>query len=783
MDGFVETASSPRTPTGAPRRRRVTFDQSQRTWQLASAIAAIAYVASLVLVHRPPSGYLTFWDGWVYNISFTLPVVPLFIRARHSSAMRGAWLAIGSGVALYDVGNLVYFLHDENLNPIPSPAWSDLFYLSSYVALAVGITLMTQRSYEARMASRRLDGAVTGLAVGALASLLWFDSLLKLSVTTWSAIVGLSYPVLDLALLILLIAGLAPMRFRLNLTTGLMMVGFAVFIVGDTIYMNKVANGTYVQGTLLDGTWNIGILLLALSAWPDPDRRTRSRDATSMLSLGVILMPLIFGCVAATVIVISAFDRTSRFTILLAASALFTVILLLSLTIREVRQSTVNYLDARTDPLTRLSNRRGFLEDVAGDMGLVKDSGRMALLMIDLDGFKDINDSLGHAAGDRLLEIIATRYKNCLDGRGSIARLGGDEFAVSLLVTSRDEAKRVAEELAEAGSSPISLDGVIVRVTASMGIALYPDDGLTDVELMRSADVAMYQAKKQHGTACFYSIEDDPNSRERLAMVNELRTAIEANELVLHYQPMRDLRSGRVRGVEALVRWNHPTRGLLYPDDFIPLAERTGLINSLSRVVIEMAVACAARLDRCGHSLQMNANISRFDLLDDGLSDFVDEVLAKHEYPGSRLTLEVTETAIGEDPERARRCLEKLRECGIRISVDDFGVGYSSLSRLLGLPIDELKVDKSFILAVEVDVRAQAIAAAAAELGRALGLTLIAEGVETPGALALVQKFGIDVGQGYLFARPLPSDMLDDYLALGRTNDASFTSVDSAPLV
>jgi EAL domain-containing protein (putative c-di-GMP-specific phosphodiesterase class I) len=233
----------------------------------------------------------------------------------------------------------------------------------------------------------------------------------------------------------------------------------------------------------------------------------------------------------------------------------------------------------------------------------------------------------------------------------------------------------------------------------------------------------------------------------------------------LHYQPTLEMRTGTINGVEALVRWPHPSLGLLYPDSFIPLAEQNGMMPQLTRAVLDMAVAQAARLDRAGHRLGMSVNISRYDVVDEDLASYVDGLLALYGFPPERLTLEITESALGGDPERAERCVLQLRARGLRVSIDDFGVGYSSMSQLLELAIDELKIDKSFTLRLTSDPRAQAIVHSTIELARALGLTLVAEGIETKEVLRSLQSLGADIGQGYLIARPLTSEQLDEYLA------------------
>jgi diguanylate cyclase (GGDEF)-like protein len=598
--------------------------------------------------------------------------------------------------------------------------------------------------------------------------MLWFDSVLDVSGNSVQVVVGMSYPLMDLALLMLLVAGLSPMRFRPNLMTLALTLGIVWFLVGDVIDMNQVAKNTYVPDTLLDATWLLGIWLLAVSAWFIPNRRTEPKSDEVVAPHGILVIPTVCGVLSLGVLVRSLAHHVSHVSSMLAIFALLLVIIRMVFTLREVRQGALNFRDARTDELTGLGNRRSFAEDGLAKLASLKGSKKLAVLLIDMDGFKEVNDSLGHRCGDELLEIVGERLQNGLANRGSIARIGGDEFATSCVVASLEEGVTIADELNETLAEPIILDGVTVRIGASIGVAISPDHGVSPAELLRGADVAMYQAKVGRTAVCTYHAAKDPNSRERLVMIDELRAAIESRELTLHYQPQLDLRTSVVRGVEALVRWKHPSRGLLYPDEIVSLAERVGLILPLTRAVLEQAIVEASRLDRAGHQLRMSVNITRYDLVDDELPSFIYQLLEKYEFPSNRLTLEVTESSVGEEPESAKRCIEKLRDRGIGISIDDFGVGYSSMSQLLNLPIDELKVDKSFVQVLGSDRRALAIVRSAVELARALDLTLVAEGIETPTNLDILEEIGADIGQGWVIAQPLASVQLDKFLALSR---------------
>jgi len=741
---------------------------AQVWWLLACLVLVVTYCTSLIVVRRPASGYVTVWDGWVANVALVLPIVPIWLRVRSTSRLRFAWAAVAIGIALNSTGNLLYLVHDRNLHPIPSPSPSDFISLLSYVALIAGVAAMTQRSFGPGHASIRFDGLVAGLAIGAATAMLWFKPLLDASGSSLDVAVATAAPLCDLVLLVLLVAGLAPQRYRPSWSTGLLMLGASCFVVGNVVYLNHPATGSYGPRTTLDATWVLGTFFIGVAAWRSDERRSSSRGGSNLSPPGIALVPVAFGLLSLGVLAIlvaSHFRSSSAVASGMAIAALGVVILRMGLTLREVRQGSAHFRDARTDVLTGLANRRGFLEDAESRFQTAEAFQRVGVLLVDLDGFKEVNDTLGHHNGDELLRIVGERFSHAIAGRGSIARLGGDEFASTCVVTHQEALLAVAHELADTLADPITLDGVTVGVAASIGASISPDHGSNYAELLRSADVAMYEAKRTQTTVCTYHAEFDLNTRERLALVHDLRTAIDERGLVLHYQPTVDMRTARVRGVEALVRWHHPTRGLLYPDRFVPLAERVGLIPQLTRAVLDLAIAEAARLHTLGHPLQMSVNICRYDLIDHDLPEYIDSLLERHRFAADHLTLEVTESCLSEDPEGVKRSIHELRARGIRISIDDFGVGYSSMSQLLELPIDELKIDKSFVLGLHTDHRARAITRATIELARALNLVVVAEGAENVDTLRSLRQLGADVAQGFYIGLPLTSRQLDTFLA------------------
>jgi diguanylate cyclase (GGDEF)-like protein len=415
---------------------------------------------------------------------------------------------------------------------------------------------------------------------------------------------------------------------------------------------------------------------------------------------------------------------------------------------------------ARHDPLTGLANRRLLGEELRR---LLAARRSVALLLVDLDGFKEINDTLGHAAGDELLGELGGRLARGYGDAGLVARLGGDEFAV--IVDGRDDAAllALAADFCDTIAAPFLVCGVPLRVSASVGIARADDATCEPGLLLQRADVAMYRAKRERTRRELYAPETDPHNPDQLALISELLTAIEHDELVLHYQPIVDARSRTPIGAEALVRWSHPRRGLLMPADFVPAAERAGVIGKLTRDVLRRAIADAAAWRARGLALTVAVNISAHDLLEDDFVDSIDGLLRDHALPASALVLELTETAVVVDPDRVGRVLRALDGSGIRSVLDDFGTGYSSLAHLQQLPVRALKIDRGFVSRMREDDSANVIVRATIDLGRALGLRVVAEGVEDAATLDALRALGCHELQGYHLAQPLPADALENW--------------------
>jgi diguanylate cyclase (GGDEF)-like protein len=378
--------------------------------------------------------------------------------------------------------------------------------------------------------------------------------------------------------------------------------------------------------------------------------------------------------------------------------------------------------------------------------------------MIDLDRFKEINDSLGHRVGDDILRALGPRLVDVAEGASIVARLGGDEFGVLLPAVGDVAAAALAERICEVVREPFELVDMTLRVDASVGIAVAPEHGVTADVLLQRADMAMYGAKRGHRAWEIYSEEHDVHTPERLELIGQLRDAIARGELVPYYQPKLDLRSGCLRGVEALVRWEHPVRGLLTPDRFLDLVEESGLVGPLAMTVLDQALEARARWAQEGIDLTVAVNLSTTNLRDDELPEKVGELLARHGVPGRALILEITEDSLICDSGQVRDVLESLRDLGVELSVDDYGTGFSSLAYLRDLPVSELKLDRTFLADAADDERTVSIIRSTVELAHTLELRIVAEGVEDEDGLALIAGLGCDVAQGYYLGRPAAAD-------------------------
>ena len=432
----------------------------------------------------------------------------------------------------------------------------------------------------------------------------------------------------------------------------------------------------------------------------------------------------------------------------------------------HARQTELEYR-ALHDSLTSLPNRTLLLDRIEHTIHTAKrDSNNLSLLIIDLDDFKDVNDTLGHLAGDNLLIAVGLRIKGILRDVDTVARIGGDEFSVLLPNTTEEHAISTSKKIIGSLKDSIDIDDVDISVSASIGIAVYPSHGKDVHTLLRHADIAMYVAKRNKLGFDVYNKERDKHSVTRLSMTKDFRDAIEHNKLDIHFQPIYDMQSNTIVGFEALSRWYHPTHGFISPEQFITLAEQTGLINELTYWVLNKAIGHVAHWHEINKELVVAVNLSVYSFKDPDFISEIQNALQRFNFPNDKLKLEITEGAMMENPVQATEVLTTLSKMGVKLTIDDFGTGFSSMSYLQQFPVNELKIDKSFIIGMDSDESNIAIVRSTIDLAHNLGLNVVAEGIETAAIYALLNNYGCDMAQGFYLSHPLPVEEVEPLLTI-----------------
>jgi len=734
-------------------------------------LSAVAYAMGLALSSGgliPPDSWLTLAvNRWLGLLTVWAPAAVCWLAVARVGHRRREVPLAAAALTSFAAGNTYYVLATSATGAIPFPSPGDVGYLMFYPLMLTALAVTVRQHVRGLASSVWLDCAVGSIGAAALLAVLLSPVLSSALAGSPSLamVVSTAYPMSDL-LLVAAVAGIAALGGRfLGGRWGLLMLGPLVFAATDVVYALQVSADSYQVGTPLDAGWAIGLALVAF--WVDDTSQHESstsqqtRPATGASALAVSTAATVAGL---GVLIFGTRTHVSSLAVALAGLTLFAAAARAQLSYRQLTwMADLRRVAASTDDLTGLPNRRSLYAE--GHARLAEPpSPLQALLMLDLDKFKEVNDSLGHHVGDLLLVQVGNRLLAQLRERDVLARLGGDEFAVLLEDAGHDEAVDVAEKLRATLAEPFTLEGITLYSGASIGIALFPDDGTDLSSLLRKADIAMYKAKTTGHGHHIYSGADDTNQATRLQTVEELRTALTADQLVVHYQPKIDLDTGEVNSVEALVRWDHPKRGLLYPDAFLNLVEDSGLMPTLTRVVLAQALDQVATWHAQGQQLTVSVNLSASSLSDTDLPKQVASMLAARGVSPAALQLEITEEFLMADRARARAILTRLRRSGVQISVDDFGTGYSSLSYLRDLPIDELKLDHSFIIPMADDERTATLVASTIALAHSLGLRMVAEGVETDVTYTHLARLGCDQAQGYLMSRPLPAAELDEWL-------------------
>ena len=714
-----------------------------------------AYLIGLAL-HG--DGFEPLVDGWLGALTMVVPALVCWSALPRAGRRRAEVGCLAAGVSAFAAGNLVYVVAVSRDVTLPFPSAADLGYLSFYPLTLAAIVLAVRREHRTVRGAIWFDSALGALGAMAVLAVLLGPVIERAGGSPLAVVVAVAYPLFDLLLVATVVGIVALLGLRGQQRWLPVLAGLVLFAAANVIYAFRVSSDTYTVGTPLDALWAVGLTLMTVWARADlPANAVPGRDQQVALAV-----PVAATVGSLSVLVAGTRTSVSALAIVLATLTLAAAAFRTQLAFRQLRRLADLRRQATTDDLTGLPNRRAFYEKVSAK--LTEPANTHALLLLDLDKFKEINDSLGHHVGDQLLVEAGSRLGEQLRGQDLLARLGGDEFAVLLCNSTPEQAVAVALRLRDALAEPFTLEGIALRTDVSIGLSLAPQHGHDLPVLLRRADIAMYKAKRARCGHRIYTDSDDTSGEGRLRTLQELRTAVHDRQLMLHYQPKLELATGEVRGVEALVRWDHPGRGLLYPDSFLSLVEDAGLMRSLTQCVLEQALDQAARWRVHGRPLTVAVNLSASSLVDTDLPPQIAMLLASRQLPPSALQLEITEEFLMADRDRARDILTRLRDQGIQISVDDFGTGYSSLAYLRELPIDELKLDRSFVFPMADDARAAALVVSTISLAHSLGLRMVAEGVENATALDELTRHGCDLAQGYHLSRPVPAPDLEIWL-------------------
>jgi diguanylate cyclase (GGDEF)-like protein len=700
---------------------------------------------------------------WLTSAVYILVGVIVCWRAVRTTESRASWMLFAFGISIYGLGNVLWAAWIEHLPNPPIPSICDGMWLTLYPCCYLGIVGLA-RLRERRVPARMwLDGIVAGLGIAAIgAAIVVRPVLATVSGGTAAVITEMAYPLCDLLLAALVVGVLALRGWRLDRMWAMLGIGFIALTVADCMYALQVAGGAAAPSALTNMTYDIGVMLLALAAW----QPGAAIETDTVPSSAVLAIPAAFTVSALGLLIYDHFSRLDPIALTLAMLTMLFAFARVALTFRDVRALAETRRQAMTDDLTLMPNRRHFLRCVRDGIIASGATGeRVALLIVDLDHFKELNDTLGHDAGDQLLRQVGERLRAVLRASDTAARLGGDEFGVLLSDSSSGtSAELVAEKILKTIAQPFPIKNVGLRVTASIGIAIYPEHAEDDEQLMQHADVAMYEAKAaQSGYAC-YARERDKHSLERLTLAGELSHALEAGEIEAHFQPKADAGSRKIVGVEALVRWQHPTRGLISPAEFVTVAEQAGLGRALTRRMLDLALTQVRIWREEGFDLHVAVNTTVADLQDTQFPAEVAATLEAHGLPPEALVLEVTENMVLADPVRVGDVLAQLGELGLGLSLDDFGTGFSSLTHLKSLPVGEVKIDRSFVGRMTTDPVDAAIVQATIQLAHSIGIRVVAEGIEDQVTWSSLVANRCELVQGYALSRPLPAIDLDTLL-------------------
>ncbi|UQX88346.1 bifunctional diguanylate cyclase/phosphodiesterase [Jatrophihabitans telluris] len=741
--------SSASLPT-LPRRRPLDLALTVTLWLAANS------ALSLYLFARGDDRVQMIWALLLFFPLLLVRISRITVRLR---IRRRANLVLIAAVGAWGSAGLwLYLADDVSLAAFPHPP--ELLFLFSYVGFAAHLLLDARSRHLGSWASW-LESVVLCGGAACLAGALFLEPLARASGATGLALfTALLYPCLDISMLVVILIQVIVRARALNRSTVALLAGWLLFVAADSGFLVNVSNVTFLQQPAVGASlWFGGLLLMTANAARPVDVLPAGRRKHGAVPM------LLAAASAIAVLIVRPLDHSSPYLVPIAVATLIAAAGRMTLALREANGAAEALALSRTDDLTLLPNRRAVLARIDHALGL---SQPLALILFDLDGFKEINDTLGHGAGDTVLQIAANRVRESLPAESLVARLGGDEFAV--VHDGDDEATLLAHArtVLASVSEPMTVEGMTLSVSASIGVSVASRKDVSSTDLLRRADVAMYQAKHDRSGVLIYDPDRDDFSRHKLQLAEDLRRGLAQGQLRVYYQPQVDAATRRLHGVEALIRWQHPHLGLLTPPQFLPVARRAGLMMAVSELVLAVAVADINRWTSRGalaDDLRVSINCAPAELLSRTFLPVLFKACEQAAVPPDRLVVEVTEDSFLSEPGRARDILAEIRRHGVEISIDDYGTGFSSLSYLRDLPVNELKIDRSFIKALRQDPRSRTIVSSTVQMAGALGMRTVAEGVEDDETMHELTELGIDLLQGYGIGRPMPAEQLEGWLA------------------
>ncbi|MBA2641214.1 MAG: bifunctional diguanylate cyclase/phosphodiesterase [Nocardioidaceae bacterium] len=670
------------------------------------------------------------------------------VAAVRSRRRRPMLAALTAGVLLWLAGSAV-LQGSATIAPVRFPSLSETLFLLSYVGLAAFVLTDTVRRGPRDWIPWLETLVLCGAGISVAGTIVLTPIALAFDRGGLPLLLAVVYPLLDIGLAALVLAQLLLHQRDRSWRTAVLIVGFVVLAAADSSVVLNLASGSYPISPGLNSLWGAAFALMvgAATTPSSTEARVLHVPRRSRTLLAAVASALV-------VLVVSPLGGLGLVLIPVATVTVAAAGARMAIALREAQGAAEALRLSRTDDLTGLPNRRAVLAEL--DEGLRSDSP-LGFMLLDIDGFKDVNDSVGHATGDALLVLVADRLRDALDSRTSVARLGGDEFAI--VVHHQDPLRLIetARSVRDLLAEPHPVDGLQLSVHVSIGISVRLPADTRSTDLLRRADVAMYEAKASRAGALLYDPAQDCFTRDRLRRTEQLRRGIRSGQLEMWYQPQIDAATQEVASVEALVRWRHPTDGLLAPVMFLPDARRYGLMSELSLAVMGMVLDDARAWVDCGFEFRVSLNCAPPELLGGTLLPEFFAMLDRAALPPGTLVVEITEDSFMSDPDRARERMLELRSHHVELAIDDYGTGFSSLSYLRDLPVQELKMDRSFVATMRSDARSRVIVDTTRQMAHAMGLRLVAEGVEDAATAAALVAMNIDLLQGNHMSPPMPA--------------------------